>query len=292
MTSKYQKVLVVGAGGNLARALISLVPPRCAVVPLDHASLDITDEDAIARALRRHDPDIVFNGAAYNLVDEAEGEGAQASLQLNSLGPSRLAKGCEAREIPLVHFSTDFVFEGHKRTPYMETDAAVPLSVYGRTKLMGENLISVVSPRHFIIRVCRLFGPVPADKSTQKPSGNFPLLMLNLAKERDQVRVVNDQTGSPSYTPDLARAVWQLVENGAGGLYQLSNAGEVSFADYARAIFEIAGVECAVEGVSSEDYGAAAQRPLYSTMSNAKAEAAGVTPLRDWREALAEFLTG
>lgn len=288
--SKYQKVMVVGAGGNLARALIAAAPRDAEVVALDHAGLDVTDEDAVAAALRTHAPDIVLNGAAYNLVDKAEGEGSEAALYLNTLAPSRLAKSCEAREVPLVHFSTDFVFDGTKRTPYIETDAAIPVSVYGRTKLMGENLVSVVSPRHYIIRVCRLFGPVPPDKATQKPSGNFPLLMLNLAKERDRVRVVNDQIGSPSYTPDLARAVWQLVENGEGGLYHLSNAGEVSFADYARAIFEIAGVGCEVEDVTSEAYGAPARRPLYSTMSNAKAETAGVTPLRHWRAALGEFL--
>jgi dTDP-4-dehydrorhamnose reductase len=191
-----------------------------------------------------------------------------------------------------VHFSTDFVFDGTKKTPYSETDATHPLGIYAASKLAGENIALATSPKNFVIRVCRLFGPTKTDgaDSSKKPSGNFPLLMLRLARERGHVRVVNDQIGTPTYTPDLARAVWQLIENADGGLFHLSNAGEVSFADYARTIFEIAHVECEVEGISSAEYGAAARRPEYSTLDNSKAHAAGVLPLRDWREALREFL--
>jgi dTDP-4-dehydrorhamnose reductase len=154
--------------------------------------------------------------------------------------------------------------------------------------LCGENVVLAASPRHFAIRVCRLFGPI--DAQSQKPGGNFPLLMLQLAKTRPKLRVVSDQIGAPSYTPDLARGVWELVQNSAGGLFHLANAGEVSFADYAREVFRIASVNCQVEGVSSAEYGAPAARPLYSTLSCEKAFGEGVTPLRDWRDALREFL--
>ncbi|RYG68640.1 NAD(P)-dependent oxidoreductase, partial [bacterium] len=199
-----------------------------------------------------------------------------------------LAAACREVGAPLVHFSTDFVLDGHSDKPYAEDDKTGPLGVYGASKLCGENVVLAASPRNFAIRVCRLFGPIGGP--TQKPAGNFPLLMLKLARERGKVRVVDDQVGSPSYTPDLARGVWELLQKAEGGLFHLSNEGEVSFADYAQEIFDVAGVECEIERISTAAYGAPAPRPLYSTLSNAKAHAAGMTPLRHYREALVEFL--
>ena len=199
-------------------------------------------------------------------------------------------KICAEYEIPLVHFSTDFVFDGQKTSPYTESDCPHPLSVYGSAKLGGENAVLGTHSRNFAIRVCRLFGPVGELAAGGKPAGNFPLLMLKLGRERQSVRVVSDQIGTPTYTPDLATAVWQLVNKAPGGLYHLSNAGEVGFDDYARTIFEIGGVDCLVESVSSAKYSAPAARPAYSTLSNQKAHRFGVAPLRDWRAALEEFL--
>ena len=259
---------------------------------LTRSDLDITDGSAVDAAIARLRPDVVFNGAAYNLVDRAEAEGARDALEINALGVACLSRACREADTPLVHFSTDFVFDGDKRTPYREDDVARPLSVYGASKLAGENIALAASPRNFAIRVCRLFGPSSADGagSSKKPSGNFPLLMLRLGRERDSVRVVNDQVGTPSYTPDLAPAIWKLLERGDGGLFHLSNAEEVTFADYARAVFRLADVRCEVIGVSSKEYGAAAPRPMYSTLSNEKAHGAGVAPLRHWHDALAEFI--
>lgn len=284
------KVLVTGANGQLARALIQFAPEQTECIGVTRHDLDIADDCAVWETLEAQKPDMVFNGAAYNLVDKAESDGQEDALRVNALGPARLAKACREMDIPLVHFSTDFVFDGHKTEPYQETDAARPLGVYGASKLAGENIVLAASPKHFAIRVCRLYGPIPADSATQKPAGNFPLLMLKLAGERESVRVVNDQVGTPTYTPDLARAVWQLVQKTDGGLFHLSNAGEVAFDEYARAVFEIAGASCRVDGVTSEEYHAPARRPKYSTMSNQKAHGFGVAPLRHWRAALEEFL--
>jgi dTDP-4-dehydrorhamnose reductase len=258
---------------------------------LGRSQLDITSPEHIERVLEEHNPSIVFNGAAYNLVDKAQGEGLEDNWRLNALAPSFLARACAAKGIPLVHFSTDYVVDGHKREPYTEDDAARPLSFYGSAKLGGENAVLSAGPQHFAIRVSRLFGPVASANAGGKPAGNFPLLMLKLAREREFLRVVNDQIGAPSYTPDLARATWQLIENADGGLFQLSNEGEVAFDEYARVILEIGGAtNCRIEGISSEQYGAAAARPEYSTMSNAKAYANGVAPMQHWHEALEEFL--
>ncbi len=293
LQSRFSKVLVVGANGQLAQSLIRSAPPGVQSVPLTRNELDIANESAVYDAVEEHQPDCVINGAAYNLVDKAEGEGANGAIEINTLGVANLARACRDANVPLVHFSTDYVFDGQKKVPYIETDATGPLSIYAASKLAGENITLACSPNNFAIRVCRLFGPTHADGagSLKKPSGNFPLLMLRLGRERGKVRVVNDQIGTPTYTPDLACGVWQLIENSSGGLFHLSNGGEVAFDDYSRAIFEIAGVECEVEGITTKEYGAAAARPLYSTLSNEKAHQAGVVPLRHWKEALREFLS-
>lgn len=282
-------VLITGAQGQLSSALALAVPAGTPLITPNRATLDITSASMVRSLIKLYRPQMVFNGAAYNLVDLAETEGAREAHRVNALGPAILAETCRDLKIPLVHFSTDFVFDGKKTSPYTEEDATGPLGIYAASKLAGENAVLKASSQNLVVRVCRLFGPVAA--KTQKPGGNFPLLMLKLAKEKGKVRVVDDQIGSPSYTPDLARAVWQLTEKGSGGLFHLSNAGEISFADYAQEIFDIAGVKCEIERVSSADYGAAAPRPLYSTLSNAKAHEVGVKPLRHWREALREFLT-
>ncbi|HEX8835031.1 MAG TPA: dTDP-4-dehydrorhamnose reductase [Abditibacteriaceae bacterium] len=288
---RFPRVLITGANGSLARAIARYAPDGTECVALPRTALDICNDSSVAHVLREVQPNLVINGAAYNLVDRAETDGAEDALRINALGPAKLAAGCREANVPLVHFSTDFVFDGHKKTPYGESDAARPLGVYGASKLAGENIVLATGEQNWAIRVCRLFGPIPDNLKTQKPAGNFPLLMIKLARERGRVRVVNDQIGTPSYTPDLARAVWQLVENSQGGLFQLSNAGEVAFDEYARETLRLAGVPAEVESVSSEEYGAPAKRPLYSTMSNDKAHNFSVTPLRDWRDALREFLS-
>ncbi len=286
-----RRALIAGGDGQLSRALAAAAPADVECLLLSRAQLDVTSQQSIEQALQAHEPQLVFNGAAYNLVDKAQGDGLEANWRLNALGPSLLARACAEHNTPLVHFSTDFVFDGSSREPYREEDAARPLSFYGSAKLGGENAVLSASERHLAIRVSRLFGPVFSAEAGGKPAGNFPLLMLKLGRERESLRVVNDQVGAPSYTPDLARGVWQLVENAPGGLFQLSNEGEVAFDEYARAILEIGGATaCRVEGISTEAYGAAAARPRYSTMSNAKSYAHGVARMRPWRDALEEFL--
>jgi dTDP-4-dehydrorhamnose reductase len=282
------RALIVGSAGKLATALLQCAPPDTHCIGRTHAQLDIADATALDRAIAEVEPALVINGSAYNFVDRAESDGMDDCVRVNVLGVGRLAQACRKAGVPLLHFSTDYVFDGHKRAPYVEDDTPNPLGVYAATKLAGENLTLAASGANYVVRVCRLFGPAaPGDR----PVGNFPALMLQLARERGRVRVVDDQLGSPSYTPDVARAVWQLIDCGAPGLYHLCNAGEVTFADYAREIFRVAGIDCKVDAVSSDVYGAPARRPLYSTLDCGKAYSAGVTPLRHWSEALAAHLS-
>lgn len=290
-----KKALIVGARGQLAGALRRAAPESVEVVALERVHLDICDEASVRAVLEQHRPNVVWNGAAFNAVDRAQApEGGRDAMNINALGPTLLALACRDVGARLVHFSTDFVFDGRKSSPYVEDDATNPLSIYGASKLGGERAVLAASPQHLVIRVQRLFGPLDdsdgGSKSTAKPGGSFPFLMLRLARERGRVRVVSDQTGTPTYTPDLAKAAWQLIESTEGGLFHLSNSGEVAFADYAEAIFRMADVSCEVERVSSQQYGAPAARPPYSTFSNEKVHALGIEPLRTWEEALREFL--
>jgi len=289
---KFTKVLLTGADGQLANAIKCNAPGNCEIIALGRNELDICDGAAVSKVLLAHHPDCVINGAAYNLVDKAETDGAADAFAINAIGVAHLARACRDIEIPLVHFSTDFVFDGQKNTPYTETDSTKPISVYGASKLAGENITLSSSDMNYAIRVSRLFGPIKIKENSagQKPTGNFPLTMLKLAASHSQIRVVDDQIGTPSYTPDLAKVLWQLLEKSNGGLFHLSNGGEVAFDEYARAIFEIAGIDCQVQGISSKEYNAPAKRPRYSTLSNQKIYQLGITPLRNWRQALADYL--
>jgi dTDP-4-dehydrorhamnose reductase len=290
----FTKVLLTGANGQLANAIKNNAPESVEIIALTRQELDICDESSIAKVLSRFHPDCVINGAAYNLVDKAETDGADDAFQINATGVAHLARACKEIDIPLVHFSTDFVFDGQKKSPYVESDAVNPLSVYGASKLAGENAALSASPANYVVRVSRLFGPIELKNNSagQKPTGNFPFTMLKLAASHPQLRIVNDQIGTPSYTPDLAKAVWQLLQTRNCGLFHLSNSGEVAFDEYARAIFEIAKIDCEVIGISSAEYNAPAKRPPYSTLSNAKIHQLGIAPLRSWRDALEEYLLG
>jgi dTDP-4-dehydrorhamnose reductase len=288
----FERILIFGSDGQLAQAIFRSAPALSVCTALNRHEADITDPKEVSGAMDRLAPALVINGAAYNAVDLAEGKGEQAAELINAHGPAVLAAECTKRGTPLVHFSTDLVFDGSQRAAYEESDPTRPLNVYGVTKLAGENAVISASCQNYVIRVCRLFGPPanPAQGTAKKPYGNFPRLMLRLAHEEGRVKVVNDQIGTPTYTPDLAKAIWELVASSSGGLYHLSNAGEVSYSDYAHEIFRLSGVACEVDAVTTEEYGAPAVRPKYSVMDNAKANSAGVAPLRDWRAALAEYL--
>lgn len=288
----FTKVLLTGANGQLAKAIKSCAPAAVKIIALNRQELDVCDEPSIAKVLSRFRPDCIINGAAYNLVDKAETDGAADAFAINAIGVAHLARACKEMEIPLVHFSTDFVFDGQKNSPYVESDAVKPLSVYGASKLAGENIALSASQANYVIRVSRLFGPIKIKEHSagQKPTGNFPLTMLKLASSHSQIRVVNDQIGTPSYTPDLAKVLWQLLKKSNGGLFHLSNSGEVAFDEYARAVFEIANINCEVIGISSTEYNAPAKRPPYSTLSNTKIQQLGIVPLRSWREALEDYL--
>jgi dTDP-4-dehydrorhamnose reductase len=272
---------VIGAAGQLGRDLCPRL--RGEVVPLARDQADLTRPDLLRSTLSDLRPAVVVNCAAYNFVDKAEGEPGVACA-VNAWGVRDLAAVCRDLGCTLVHFSTDYVFgldEG-RRTPWAETDAPGPVSIYGLSKLAGEYLVRSLCPRHVVIRTCGLYGVWGSGGK----GGNFVETMLRVAGQGKPLRVVADQTCTPSYTVDVADAAAALLSTGRHGLFHLTNAGHCSWFEFARTIFELAGVRADLTAITSQEFGAAARRPAYSVL----APSAGVGPLRPWREALAAYL--
>ncbi|GFK93134.1 dTDP-4-dehydrorhamnose reductase [Fundidesulfovibrio magnetotacticus] len=251
------------------------------VEPLGRADFDPLSSEAAARFLDDYQPHWLVNAVAYTAVDKAEDEPAEAAT-LNKALPAMLGRLCQARSIGLFHFSTDFVFDGKKNTPYTEEDPTGPASVYGQTKLDGEKALTALGMQRLIIaRVAWLFGP---------GKKNFVRTILNLAKEREELGVVHDQIGSPSYTPDLAEYAASLLQADANGLFHLANAGRASWCELAGEAVAAAGLTCRVRPITTADYPLKAARPAYSVLDTAKfTRATGVAP-RPWLQALREYV--
>ena len=249
--------------------------------PLGRADFDITDSAAMGAFLDEFSPDWLVNAVAYTAVDKAEDEPAEAA-RLNRVLPAMLGRLCADRNVGLFHFSTDFVFDGKKNTPYAEGDQTGPASVYGQTKLDGEKaLMALKLPRLLIARVAWLFGP---------GKKNFVRTMFTLAKERSELRVVHDQIGSPSYTLDLAGYAVELIKTRTTGIFHLANAGWASWCQLASEAVSVAGYDCQVVPIATGEYPQKAVRPAYSVLDTAKfTQTSGISP-RPWVQALREYV--
>lgn len=279
------RCVLLGAAGQLGFDLARSFDLPGALLPLTRAELDVLDAGAVARVLRDLRPTHVVNTTAYNLVDRAEDD-RDAAFALNARAVGTVAAVCEELGATLAHFSTDYVFAGDRATPYRETDAAAPLSVYGASKLEGERL-ALASPGAFVFRVCGLFGVA---RRAGKGGTNFVETMLRLAREGQALRVVRDQVLTPSYTRDLAPKVWRVLARGAPGVYHLTNAGATSWYDFAREIFRLSGLSPSLTPVTAAEYGARARRPPYSVLAHERLAALGEDDLRPWPQALAAYL--
>jgi dTDP-4-dehydrorhamnose reductase len=279
------KYAVIGSAGQLGRDLC----PRLSgeVIPLTRERADLTRPELLRATLAELRPDVVVNCAAYNFVDKAEAE-PEAAFAVNAWGVRQLALACRDRDIVLAHFSTDYVFglDAARTTPYAESDAPGPVSVYGLSKLGGEYLVRSLSPRHFVIRTCGLYGVWGSGGK----GGNFVETMLRLAGQGKPLRVVADQTCTPSYTVDVADAAAALIGTQRYGLYHVTNTGATTWHDFAAAIFELSGVRADLTPITSREFGAAARRPPYSVLARSAYDALGLSPLRPWRAALTAYL--
>lgn len=271
------KVLITGAGGQLGSALQTVLANR-EVVALTRAELDVTDFDEVRAAVAANRPDAVINCAAYTAVDAAESDEAGA-FQLNADAARHLATATAEHNIALVQVSTDYVFDGTGNRPYIETDATNPQSVYGHSKLAGEEAVAAINPRHFITRTAWLYHHQPANAK------NFPKTML-AQSHRESVKVVNDQHGSPTYAPHLAEAIARLIETDAYGVYHLAGGGQTTWFDLTRRLYQVFGIQTTVEACTTAEFPRPAKRPAYSALATIR-EPQILLP--DWEAGLAEF---
>lgn len=268
------RILLAGAGGQLGLAL-QAARTLHEVVALPHWRLDIADAAAVHAALESHAPDLVLNAAAYNLVDQAESD-QEAAYRVNCRGPRHLAVASAQRGIPIVHVSSDYVFSGDAARPYTEDDAPLPLSRYGMTKLIGEELVRNANPRHFVVRTAWLF---------HVDGRNFPRRILELAT-RGPVRVVTDQTGSPTYAPHLAEAILQLIEGAPYGTYHMAGGGGATWFELTRTLFRLMGVAAPVLPVTTAEFPRPARRPAYSVLTTIREPRILLPP---WEDGVAAF---
>jgi dTDP-4-dehydrorhamnose reductase len=289
------KILLIGANGQLGHDLLAALSQHHVLPTTRGASLAGEDKTAIAldvcntnevrATINSFAPALVVNCSAFHRVDDIEKDAAQA-LAVNAQAVQQLALACRDADAALLHVSTDYVFDGMASVPYTEADLPNPISAYGASKLAGELLVRSAWHKHYIVRTCGLFGIAGASGK----GGNFVNTMLRLAGEKKTIKVVNDQTSTPTFTQDLAEQIALLIKTNAFGTYHITSAGGVTWHDFAAEIFRLAKVKADLQPITSAEFNAPAKRPAYSVLENAGLHQLGIDRMRDWHEALAEYI--
>ena len=277
------KIVVTGCDGQLGKEIIKELNKenktlKNEIFALNREKLDICDIDKVNNCILSINPDIVINCAAFTKVDLCEGE-VELAYKVNSIGPKNLAICCEKVNAKLVHISTDYVFDGNKNI-YREDDITNPQSVYGKSKLLGEQYVQSFCSKYFIIRTAWLYGD----------GNNFVKTMLNLSESNNEINVVNDQIGTPTSTKDLAEVILKLIHTENYGLYHGTNKGSCSWYEFAKKIFEIKNIDIKVNPISSKEYASKVKRPQYSVLDNFLLRTINLDDFREWEEAFSEYL--
>ena len=279
------RILLTGREGQVGSALVPALAQLGGLTACGREELDLLNVPAIGKTVAALKPEVIVNAAAYTAVDRAERE-PQAAFAVNARAVEELARAAKSSDALLVHFSTDYVFDGEKAGAYLETDATNPASVYGQSKLAGERAIGASGCRHFIFRTCWVYAPA---------GRNFMNAILAAARARTELRVVNDQRGAPTSSAAIAAGVAQVLSRPdlagkPGGIYHLSAAGETTWHGFAQAILAGEGLAAPVAAIRSDEHPTAARRPKNSLLDNAKVRAAFGVSLLDWRQGLAAVL--
>lgn len=279
------KIVVIGADGQLGTDLCKVIP-ESEQISLTLKDIDITDQAKTLAVINAHSPEVVINTAAYHHVDKCE-DHRELAFSVNADGAKNVAMACKQVGALMVHISTDYVFDGKKKNPYVETDPPHPLSVYAESKLTGERLVRDTLAKHFIVRSTGLYG---AAGCLGKGGTNFVEGMLKRAASQPELKVVTDEVLSPTYTLDLAKKINELVRTEHFGLYHIVNQGSCSWYDFTVKIFELLGKKIVIHKVTSADFPTKAKRPQYSVLKNAALAKLGLDDLRPWQEALKAYL--
>jgi len=275
-----KKILITGAGGMLAQDMDAAFQGSHEVISMGEHELDICHADRVHETIVELRPDLVINCAAYTRVDDCETEQEKA-FAVNAEGVKNIAVACRDQRSLLVHISTDYVFDGTKQKPYREADKTHPRSVYGQSKLAGENFVRTILTRYVIIRSLWLYG---------RGGNNFVATIKKIAQEKKELRVVNDQTGTPTYTRDLAHAIKALIRGNPQGIYHIANQGTCTWYEFARRIVELTSSPAHVIPINSDEIDRPAKRPAYSVLDCSRFIQETGMALRHWDAALQEYL--
>ena len=281
------KIMIIGSNGQLGTDLCRVLHNKD-LIGLTQDDIEITQVESVKRAFERHKPEIVINTAAFIRVDDCETE-PDTAFAVNALGARNVAVQCQKIGAKLAHISTDYIFGGVPpagRDGYTEFDNPVPLNIYGKSKLAGEELVSSLCHKHLIIRSSGLFGAAGACGK----GGNFVETMLRLAKEKPELRVVNDQVFSPTYTFDLAGKIAQIIDTEYYGTIHITNSGICSWYEFTLEILRQAGLKTPLVPISSDKFPQKAKRPQNSVLRNYQLHLVGISPMRPWQEALRAYL--
>ncbi len=275
------KILITGANGQLGSELTALLAGSHNIYPFD-LDLDVTDYSKVTSKVREIKPDCVIHSAAMTDVDGCEGRPDDA-WRVNAIATQNVALACRKTGSSLVYVSTDFVFDGAAGEPYTEFDRPDPLSVYGKSKLAGEQFVRGILPEHFIVRTAWLYG---------RNGNNFVKTIVRLSEEKDEIRVVNDQVGSPTFAYDLAEKICEIITHEWYGTYHVTNQGSVSWYDFAKEIIRRAGrKDVRIIPISTAELNRPASRPAYSVLRNYVLELRGIAPMRPYEKALEDFFS-
>jgi len=282
------KIALIGSNGQLGTDILEYFSKKGEeVIGLTQDDIDVCFPQNCENVLFDIKPEIIINTAAFHVVDLCEDE-AISAFAVNTDGVKNLCRACLKLDIPLVHFSTDFVFGADKtrKTPYTEDDCPGPVSMYGISKLAGEYVIKYMLSKFYLLRVCGLYGYA----GSLGKGSNFVELMLQLAHNGKEIKVVNDQITTPTSTKDVTVKLYDLIQTHKFGIYHMTNSGQCSWYEFALEIFKIAGISPKVVPISSQEFGAKAGRPFYSVLDNKNLRAAGLQDMRSWKEALRDYI--
>ncbi len=281
------KVALIGANGQLGSDLLKVLD-SVEVIPLIHANIEVSNMNSVRQALIQHQPDVIINTAAFHRVDDCETD-PMKTFQVNTIGARNVAVVAQEIGAKLVYLSTDYVFGGECESctvPYTEFDTPIPLSVYGRSKLAGENLVQHLCAKYFIVRGSGFFGIA----GSSGKGGNFVETMLRQGKERNELRVVNDQVFSPTYAKDIANKIVQLISTNYYGIFHVTNSGICSWYEFAKEILRLVGLKTKVIPITSDQYPQKAKRPHYSVLDNFHLRLLDMDDMRPWQEALVDYM--